>query len=385
MPAYTTADLANLLSVCRRELGKTDVADDKPLDDIQCRGMLAAACDHGLIGPLHTTAPKAYSIPDHILGSIRTAYLAQAARNFQLATALTEIIHEFTESAIEVVVLKGPAVALMAYGQICHREFTDLDLLVHPADLKRARLVLERLSYRQVSPDVLNLNAEKDVQFLRELDDILVELHWALNPPNNRFALEATGIWDRLETVSFRNQPIRTLNVEDTLISLCIHASKHSWISLKWVFDIAQILTCRADTLDWNALRQRCTAVGCNRTLLFGIHLTRLLFAVTVPEIVATQIATNTSLIKLVENVRDSMINGTRLGHSDLIRCHIEVHDRFSDRLFVAVTQSVPDLPRLLPAAASPITSGPLRFITRPVRLVYLYGFDWLRAAIVGR
>jgi hypothetical protein len=86
-----------------------------------------------------------------------------------------------------------------------------------------------------------------------------------------------------------------------------------------------------------------------------------------------------------VEAVKDSIIRCAPLSKSDLMACHIEIHDRLWDRLFIAVTQSVPDLPRLLPEAASPITSGPLRFITRPVRLVHLYGFDWLRKTLVGR
>jgi hypothetical protein len=384
LPAYSMADIERLLSVCRRELGTADIVDDKRLDDLQWQGLLAAACDHGLIGPLHRTAPKTYSIPDHILGSIRTAYLVQAARNFQLATALTEIIEGFTESSIEVVVLKGPAVALMAYGQICNREFTDLDLLVPPADLTRARLVLDSLGYRLVSEDVLNHSDQKDIQLVREVDDTLVELHWALNPPLNRFPLEATGIWDRLETLDLLGTPIRTLNVEDTLIALCIHASKHRWSLLKWSFDIAQILTRKADALDWDVLLQRCRTVGCTRTLCFGIQLASLLFAVTLPAGLTTPLSRNTSLMRLVEVVRDSLLQSTPLKESDLMRCHIELHDRFWDRLLIA-TLPFPDLPRLLPAAVSPIASGPLRFITRPVRLLHVYGLKWIRTTLVGR
>lgn len=384
LPAYSMADIERLLSVCRRELGTADIVDDKWLDDLQWHGMLSAACAHGLIGPLHRTAPKAYSIPDQILRSIRTAYLVQAARNLQLATALTQIIEGFTEFSIEVVVLKGPAVALMAYGQICHREFTDLDLLVHPADLNRARLVLDSLGYRLASEDVLNHSGQKDIQLVREVDDTLVELHWALNSRLNRFPLESTGIWSRLNTVDLLGTPIRTLNVEDTLIALSIHASKHRWASLKWLFDIAQILTGKADTLDWDALLQRCRAVGCTRTLLFGIQLASLLFDVKRPPRIAPLLSTNTSLMRLVEVVRDSLLHNKTLGESDLMRCHIEVHDRFWDRLVIA-TLPFPDLPRLLPAAVSPIASGPLRFITRPVRLLHVYGLEWIRTTLVGR
>ena len=385
MPAYSTADIEMLLSVCRHNLGTADIPDDIRLDESAWRRVLSAALDHGLIGPLHGFASKTSFISNDILISIRNRYLSQAANNYQLTTALSEIVRSFTAEGIEVAVFKGPAVALVAYGQIAQREFTDLDFLVRPEDFKRARLVLGRIGYHQISPTVTNWKYEKDIQLIRGMDGILVELHWALNSPHSRFPLDATGVWDRLETVCVLHERIRTLSLEDTLIALCIHAAKHNWISLKWTFDIARILTGKVSALNWAALLQRGAAVGCNRTLFFGYHLAGLLFDVKMPHGMTARIQPSTSLIRLVEGVKDSLIRCAPLSKSDLMACHIEIHDRLWDRLFVAFTQSVPDLPRLLPEAASPITSGPLRFITRPVRLVHLYGFDWLRKTLVGR
>jgi hypothetical protein len=356
-----------------------------PVDESGWQSLIAAALHHGLIAPLHTAVSQTGSVPSRILSSIRVHYLAQVARNFQLTTVLSEIVRNFAAADIEVVVLKGPAVALMVYGQLAQREFTDLDLLVHPRDLTSAQLVLENLSYRGPSRTVRNLHYEKDVQFVREVDDTLVELHWALNSPNSRFPLEATGIWERLETVSVSRQSIRTLSLEDTLISLCIHAAKHGWTSLKWTFDIAQIITRKGDVLDWDALLGRCAATGCTRTLFFGVQLANLLFATPIYGKLTETLRSATSLVRLVEVVKDSLIQSARPGTPDLMACHIEIHDRLWDRLFVAFTQSVPGMPRLLPEAASPITSGPLRFITRPVRLVHRYGVNWLRRSIVGR
>jgi hypothetical protein len=244
--------------------------------------------------------------------------------------------------------------------------------------------VLEGLRYRHLCRNAPNLSSAKDIQFVRESDDTLVELHWALNPPDARFPLEASGIWERMETVLVFDQPVRTLGLEDTLIALCIHASKHRWTSLKWSFDIATIAARKSDLLDWDVLLQRCAAVGCTRTLLFGVRLATLLFGLKMPERLRTLISMNPLLTGLVEVVKVALLQSKPLTISDLMRCHIEVHDRFWDRLSIA-TLPFPDLPGLLPKAAQPITSGPLRFITRPVRLLYVYGFHWLRTTIVGR
>lgn len=382
--AYCAADIEKLLLVCRQDLGTANCPDGIQMDESGWHGLIDAALDHSLISALHNTASKIGSVPGNIRSTIRTQYLSQVARNFQLTSALSEIVRAFTAADVEVAVLKGPAVALIVYDQVAQREFTDLDILVHPEDLRQAQLVLESLGYRHLSRNAPHLRSEKDIQFVRELDDTLVELHWALNSPNTRFPLEATGIWERMQTVRLFEQPIRTLNLEDTLIALCIHASKHRWTSLKWTFDIAQIATRKADILDWDALLQRCAAVGCTRTLLFGVQLAGVLFGLKTPAKLTTPISMNASLTGLLEIVKVSLLQSKPLTVSELMRCHIEVHDRFWDRLSIA-TLPFPDLPGLLPKAAQPITSGPLRFITRPVRLIYTYGFHWLRTTIVGR
>ena len=56
------------------------------------------------------------------------------------------------EAAIPVISFKGPALALTAYGDLTLREFHDLDLLVHPADVPRARDVLLRTGYTLWTP-----------------------------------------------------------------------------------------------------------------------------------------------------------------------------------------------------------------------------------------
>jgi hypothetical protein len=384
MPAYGTADIEVLLSVCRGELRPAETSDDIRLDDNAWRRVLAAALEHGLIGPLHAAVSRVCSVPDHILRSVETAYLTQAARNFQLVAALSDILGTFAELNIDVAVFKGPAAALIAFGQIAHREFNDLDLLVRPDNLNRARLALQDLGYRQISADVSNLNDQKDLEFLRDADQSLVELHWCLNPPNQRFPLEDTGVWDRLQTVYFQNHPIRTLSLEDTVISLCIHASTHRWSRLKWVLDIARIVSFNEELLDWDIVTERCAIVGCNRTLLFAIRIASLLFETRIPPPVAAQMSKNVSLMELAEDVRNSLLQIRPLTEAEVIKCDVEIHDRCSDRLFIA-TLPFPHLPRILPAVMSPITKGPLRFVTRPIRLLLVYGFDWFRTAIVRR
>ena len=375
IPAVSPDDIETLLSICRLELGTANAPDGAAIANNRWDGLLATAIEHGLVGQLQKIASTTGSIPVNSLRSIETAFLEQATRNFQLTDALFEILRCFRGCAIDVAVLKGPAVALITGGQIAMREFRDLDLLVRPRDINRAVIALGELGFQQTSGDLRKRQGEKDIQFVRDSDKVLVELHWLINAPARSFPLEATGIWDRLQTVHFQNEPISTPGLEDTLLALCIHGSVHGWTSIKWAFDIARILRYKAALLDWATLMQRSTIVGCNRTLLVSVQLVSLLFGVKLPDTMAAQMSGESLTGRLAERIRLTILANEPLSGSDRIASHIQIHDRLWSRFLVAY--------KYLPAPDShQIPWRPVRYIIRSRELIRLYGHKWLRTII---
>lgn len=383
MPIFTATHTEALLSICRQGLGTDSATQRTAAHDWP--GTLNAAGYHGLIGPIYSATSKSPNIPEHISEDIQSAFLTQAAHNFQRIEALQSILYTFHESGIQVAVWKGPAVALLAYGHVALREFADLDLLVQHADLSDARAILSNLGYKELIAEETEFSALKDLQFTRESDKSLVELHWALNPPNRRFPLEATGVWDRLQVLQFNNQSIYTLGLEDTLLYLCIHGNVHGWTSLKWIFDIASLLNSHAPNIDWGTVARRCKELGCQRTLSIGVRLASAIFLVTTPAELNAQLSKDAVVQRLVETVTKALLENSRLSRREIVSGQIQAHDRLWDRLSVAVSVTVLDLPRLLPKAARPISASPLRFLSRPLRLLRLYGFDWLRTVLFAR
>ena len=132
------SDIERLISLCRLELG---TADDphRCIEADAWPGILIAALENGLIGPLYSVASKTDGVPGPIAERIRTAYLALAASNLQLTDILIDILQSFSDRGIQAIVLKGPALALVAHKYITIREFTDLDLLIRFEDLSATR------------------------------------------------------------------------------------------------------------------------------------------------------------------------------------------------------------------------------------------------------
>lgn len=383
-PVYGDTHVRELISLCCAA-DRDPVVLKKTRDAEAWRGIIDVAVSHGIVGPLYLATADCDTVPPSVLDTLRGAYVAQAVRNFQLTTALTDVLSAFRASRVDVLVMKGPAVALLAYDQIAIREFTDLDLLIHPEDLSSAREALARLGFRQDSDCQPTRLGEKDVLFTRESDDLLVELHWAVTPRSLHFPLDLSGIWERKQCVKFRTTEIPTLGLEDTVLTLCIHGSKHGWSCLKWIHDVASLVARKQDEIDWNLLLERSMSAGCQRTLLASLLLAAEFFKVTPASAAVVDLMNSDPIRRLTHMASVPLLNNMEMTQREFVTFQIEGHDRWLDRFFVAVSLPVTELPRLLPKAAAPVTLGPLRFLTRPLRLFKIYGLSWFRSVVFGK
>lgn len=184
--------------------------------------------------------------------------------NGRLADTLFEVLAALDAAGVPAMPVKGLVIADELYGDVAARPCADLDVLVRPADLARARAVLADRGFAQrAAPRYKALVHQfHDPAWGRGIgaDHIRLELHWALWADSDR-RLGATGLWDRSRTTTLLDRPIRTLSLEDTLLHLAIHRTR-SALRLRWVVDIAELLRRHAATLDWDAYLDRARVAG---------------------------------------------------------------------------------------------------------------------------
>ena len=384
MACHRTADVEIILSACRLALGNNETVVPTISTD-QWNGVISAALDHGVIWPLEKLATRLDGLPGQLRSRIRAAAQAQTFQNLHFTDALIEILRVFRNRGIEAAVLKGPAVSLITAGKLASREFTDLDLLVRFEHLEIAKFALADLGYRQIleyKPVRRWTQRHKHITFIHDVEEVLVELHWVLNPPDLRFALEPTGIWNRMQTIRTHEESFWTLGLEDTLLYLCVHGARHGWESLKWVFDIAQLLQHRSMGVDWSALISRSQIAGCSRSLLIGIRLASDLFALREPDLPGRELTKDACARKVAERFRQSLLGNRPLSTLEIIGIQIQAHERLWDRVILACMLLIRRLRR---TGADSTTWLPLWIITRPVRLFRSYGIGWLHSAILAR
>jgi hypothetical protein len=240
------------------------------------------------VGPLvewHVRGTK--NVPAAVREELSERFRDNALYSLVLAGELVRLARFFAEDGIRILPFKGPTLAARAYGNLALRDFVDLDLLLAPSDVARARKLLASAGYHCKLPlppaqEEAYLASIGQMPFVRESPRILVELHARLMPRDFHFPLTLEHLLPRRQPVVLAGQEVFTLGDEDLLVVLCAHGGKHGWASLGWIADVAALVrACPA--LDWEKVLTTARALRSERILSLGILLAHDLLAAPPP------------------------------------------------------------------------------------------------------
>ncbi|HKV54451.1 MAG TPA: nucleotidyltransferase family protein, partial [Candidatus Binataceae bacterium] len=95
-----------------------------------------------------------------------------------------------------------------------------------------------------------------------------------LAPPHFPYGPKAASVWESAWRIKIEGVEIRTLAPADALLFLCVHHSKHGWVSLGWIADLAQLIRVNPQ-LDALSCFRQAERTGCLRMLRLGLTLVR--------------------------------------------------------------------------------------------------------------
>ncbi|MEK7396711.1 MAG: nucleotidyltransferase family protein, partial [Candidatus Poribacteria bacterium] len=136
----------------------------------------------------HGVAPLIYDrifdeccVPDDIAQKFRLAYLYCSFSNTRQHHELSMMLTKFKTEGINVIVLKGLAVAGLFYENIAFRPMIDIDLLVKSEDVSRIDKMLSELGWQNCSQRLTgDIQYEKNLVFI-DLNSMIHDLP-KLNP-----------------------------------------------------------------------------------------------------------------------------------------------------------------------------------------------------------
>ena len=344
---------------------------------IAAQELLTLAEQHGLLPQLYERlSAHASSLPDDFLPCLRTRFERNVRQTLFLTQLLGTVLDAFDHHRIEALVLKGPALAEMLYDDVGLRQFSDIDLLVHPADVQRCKLALKGTGYAptlELTPKEERANIASGYEYVFDGTEhkSIIELQWRILPRFYAVDFDTEHLFHRAETMDVCGRRLKTITGEDLLLVLCVHAAKHLWQRIAWIRDIAELA--RTRTIDWERVKTEAKQLGIQRIVAITFYLAQELLGYAMPAAVQVFWKDDAAGRCLRNEILKGIWEGREIGTESpaYFRLMVRVRERHSDRVRflwrLAMTPTITEWRMIkLPAALFPVY--------RVVRLGRLFG-----------
>jgi hypothetical protein len=279
------------------------------------------------------------AVPDNVRATLRKRGMEAAGRNLQLLHELTRICRLLHGQGIRFAPIKGPALAAAAYGDACLRAPGDLDFLVDPRDIRRARALLEEDGYAMdldlpARAEESFLRAQGELKLRKEERGITVELLTGVAPRHFCPPLPHAKLWDARRGQCVGTESLNLLAPEDHLLLVCIHGGKHLWDRLLWILDVAGLCQ-NVDEAGWRRVFTLARSIGAERMLRLGLELASRVVPSVEDYLPPPALRRNPRVVRLATRLLARYKAGTPAAPRQVeqLLLHLAMHERLRDRV----------------------------------------------------
>jgi hypothetical protein len=323
--------------------------------------------------------------PAILLDSMRQ-YTRESSRLALLLLSELLRIHEIFEAEqLPLIPFKGPVLSWLAYQSLTARSFIDLDFVLRQEHIPRAIALLQSAGFTGAFEPQEVLAGQTghppgQYGFFRGATRAQVELHTEQTLRYFPVPLDVDKMSRRLITVEIAGRKMHTLSVEDTLVMLCVHGTKHFWDRLAWIVDVAELIT--AQPVDWALAMQIAVEMKSTRVFLLGLYLAHEFLGAPLPQSFLERAQRDSGVRWLAEKVRAQFQGdaNSRPGVVPRAVFRLRSQDEIGQgmrhllRLAISPTERDRQIMRLPRALAH------LYMLVRPLRLLREYGLGfWQR------
>jgi len=285
------------------------------LREVSWPALVTLAEEHGVVSLLASAMAqlKENLAPPEFANKIRQLHRAQVLSALQMTAELFRLVDQFRDAGLDAVLVKGPILALRAYGDTGARQYGDLDFVVRQKDILPATELMISAGYQPEIPAeaISPKKIPGQYVFVRIAAPLLVELHTERTMRYFPRGLPIEEFFARRQYVSVDGHHIPALAIEDELILICIHGAKHLWERLSMVADVAAYVT-RQTSLNWERSFSTARAAGAERMLNTGLLLARNLLGATLPQTVQGRLKSDRSASQLATDIARWLPSGGR-------------------------------------------------------------------------
>jgi Uncharacterised nucleotidyltransferase len=343
--------------------------------------VVSEAAGHFVVPAVYrfVAAHSAGAVPEAIAARLRGGYAANAVRHLWLGRELGAIDEALSSAGVKALALKGPALAVQAYGELAARQSADLDILVRRDELPRIAGVLAGRGYRARRYE----SGAVDFGFFRSFEDqfekqggLLIDLHLTLAPIYFPFRPDEEAVWRNAVAVEIDGRPIKTLAPDDHLMFSLAHATKHGWGwgSLRAMADIAALSA--TGRVDWDRDEREMERLGCARMTRLGALLAHAFAGAPVPASVLERAVSDPRTMRLARGITQRLFPAPGLVPSVYTDWMVPVRaiDGWNKRARYFIDRGLRPTIEDWEAMPLPHALYWMYYLTRPMRLLLLHG-----------
>jgi hypothetical protein len=349
--------------------------------DLDWERVASEAAGHHVIPPVHRflAAECADRVPADIAARLRAGYVANALAHLRLARDLLAVHDALCSVGLGMLALKGPALAIQAYGDLAARQSGDLDILIRPGDLPRIGRILAERGYRSRR----HQSSAPDFGFFRCFEDqfekqggVMIDLHLALVPIYFPFRPNHETVWRNAVAVELAGHRMQTLAPDDHLIFSIAHATKHgwAWASLRAMCDIAALTA--TGLVDWERGEWEMERLRCSRMLRLGALLAYAFAGAQVPAGVLARAVSDPHAMRLAREIASRFFPAPGLVpsvYSDWV-VPVSAIEGWGKRARYLIDRGLRPTIEDWEALPLPRALYWMYYLTRPARLLLLHG-----------
>ncbi|MFI5232075.1 MAG: nucleotidyltransferase family protein [Gemmatimonadales bacterium] len=302
-----------------------------------------------------------------------------AARALARTQQLGALLRALDEDGVPALPFKGPALSLAAYGELGVRDSVDLDVVVCPDDINRARECLVHMGYTPAS--AMSPAQERTLQrsfghfvYAPPRDGVPVELHWRFAAPRYPWSIPAEEVLARAIRVDLAGFSAASPDKADQLLLQVMHGARHQWERLEWLVAFTQLL--KRVGADEELLIERANANGSARALSLALRLAHDVLGAPLPAHLAALADEERTAARAAQVVR--ALEAGVVSTDQPYRFNMGMMDHASDRArYVALSVLAPT-PREWELVRLP---GWLVMLYYPIRLARVFALQPVRAA----
>lgn len=198
--------------------------------------------------------PDAASLPVTLMKNLKETYEQIRIKNTKRLKAGIPVLLELNKKGVEVIILKGNAIAEDIYHDIGYKPMNDIDILVKKEDLNIVYEVFEQFELLTAAP--LDEDAKKQEKFSHHLPpyfdkslSVFFGTHWDISAPLRGIKTPVEDFWKEKEEFKLSGHRFYRLSPAHFLFHLCVHLNTAK-TGLREVADIVKVIEANSNRLD---------------------------------------------------------------------------------------------------------------------------------------